>query len=112
MPVVNKNEFSSDVVKLSDFAKVFSHPARVMIIEALAEQKDLSTKDLVEKLPLSQATVSQHLKELRELNLICRRARGVQSIYCLQWNQMEHSFDLFDKLRSSVMASRPKRNCC
>jgi len=62
--------FDTELQELACFAKVISHPARLAILKYLAETKTCISGDISDQLPLSRTTVSQHLKELREIGLI------------------------------------------
>jgi DNA-binding transcriptional ArsR family regulator len=72
----------------SQMAKCLAHPARIQIISILSKHKDRTCKEIVAELPLSQSTVSKHLKDLLNENLICRKLSGTQS-YTLEWNKLE-----------------------
>ncbi len=104
--------FNHREVELSGMAKAFSHPARIMIIEILSKHKDRTCKELVNEIPLSQATISQHLNELLLAKLICRKKDGAKSLYCVEWNKLERMFGLYYRLSEKTMVNRPKRNCC
>jgi DNA-binding transcriptional ArsR family regulator len=101
---MNKAEnFDGRLQELAQFAKVISHPARLAILEFLAKTKTCISGDISEYLPLSRTTVSQHLKELRDLGLIHGEIDGVKINYCLCSTKL-NSFlslfdDFFDKLR-------------
>jgi len=112
MAVSKRGEFNSGVVEMANLAKCLSHPARLMIIQDLSKHKDRTCKELVFELPLSQSTVSQHLKELLKEELICRKMEGSHSLYCVEWNRLERVFTLFSRFDQKVFANRPKRNCC
>jgi DNA-binding transcriptional ArsR family regulator len=105
-------EFQVHDLELSYLMKSFAHPARVVILEELAKNKDMSCKELVAVLPLSQSTVSQHLSELLESGLICRKQKGNMSLYTVEWNKLERAFTLIGRLSLNLMNKRPKRNCC
>ena len=112
-PIEQKNaEFNNFEIELSEMSKCLSHPARVMIISILSKHKDRTCKEIVAELPLSQSTVSKHLKDLLDENLICRKTVGTQSIYTLEWNKLERFFSLFGRFSMKIMPNRPKRNCC
>ncbi len=70
-------------VWLARWAKALGHPARVAILRVLAERQTCICGEIVEILPLAQATVSQHLKALREAGLISGTIEGPRSCYCL-----------------------------
>ena len=112
MKDINATEFNSFEVELAAMSKCFSHPARVMIILILSKNKDRTCKELVAELPLSQSTVSKHLKDLLQEKLICRKFEGTQSLYTLEWNTLERVFSLFGRFSLKTMPNRPKRNCC
>lgn len=66
-----KNEgYTKLQLDAAKYAKALAHPARIVILELLAKRCDCICNDLVESLPLSQATVSQHLKVLKEAGLV------------------------------------------
>ena len=99
-------------IELAQLATNISHPAKLMILEILSKHKDRTCKELVYDLPLSQASVSQHLKALLKAHLICRTFKGTSSLYCIEWNQIERMFHLIEKMKDRTMKNRPKRNCC
>ena len=76
-------EFSSDLVMLADLAKALSHPGRIRILQILAERSSCICGDIVELMPFSQSTVSQHLKELKRVGLVTGQIDGPRTCYCL-----------------------------
>ncbi len=83
------NEFPDKNLKIADFAKALSHPARIAILKALAEKRECICGELVDDLPLAQSTVSQHLKALKEIGLIKGTIDGPRSRYCIDWKVFE-----------------------
>ncbi len=75
--------FDDEYVELADFAKAISHPVRIKILKTLFEKKCCICGELVDLLPLSQSTVSQHLKELKRVGLIKGTIDGPRSCYCI-----------------------------
>ena len=69
--------------RLAAACKALSHPARLAILETLARRGSCICGEIVQVLPLSQATVSQHLKILKEAGLIRGETDGPRSCYCL-----------------------------
>jgi len=63
--------------------KALAHPARLAILQYLAETKVCITGDISDELPLSRTTVNQHLKELKNTGLIQGHVDGVRVNYCL-----------------------------
>jgi DNA-binding transcriptional ArsR family regulator len=64
-------------------SKVFSHPARLAILKILAKKESCNCGELVSELPLSQSTVSQHLRELKKSGMIRVTPRKTSSVYSL-----------------------------
>lgn len=94
-------QFAVKQQEFAKFAKILSHPARIAIIQLLAQKKEIKTGDISELLPLSRPTVSQHLKELRNAGIIDGTIDGLKIHYCLneqKLTEMKAKFnDLFDK---------------
>ena len=76
-------EFSVKENRLAKYAKALGHPARVAILKLLASKKPCICGDIVDELPLSQSTVSQHLKELKDAGLIKGEIEGAKVCYCI-----------------------------
>jgi len=94
---MNKSEkFDNSLQELAKFAKAISHPARSAILQYLAETKTCISGDISDNLPLSRTTVSQHLKELRDLGLIHGTIDGLKINYCLCSESIENYLLLFD----------------
>jgi ArsR family transcriptional regulator, arsenate/arsenite/antimonite-responsive transcriptional repressor len=74
---------TTDEERLAAMMKALGHPARMQIVRYLSEHPGCITGDIVEVLPLAQATVSQHLKVLRDAGLICGTIDGPATCYCL-----------------------------
>ncbi|MBN8836320.1 MAG: winged helix-turn-helix transcriptional regulator [Sphingobacteriia bacterium] len=77
------SEYSQKELSLAKYAKALSHPARIAILNLLLKKQACICGDIVEELPLSQSTVSQHLKELKEAGLIKGEIEGVSICYCI-----------------------------
>lgn len=93
--------YSDEQLQMAEAAKALAHPARLAIIEALAEAKSCVCGDLVTEVGLAQATVSQHLKVLKAAGLIQGSIEGTSVCYCLnpgRWKELRdkwlHFFDL------------------
>jgi len=104
---MNKSEkFDGSLQDIARFAKVISHPARLAILKYLAETKSCISGDISDYLPLSRTTVSQHLKELRDIGLIHGEIDGLKINYCLCSNEIERYLKLFDVFFEPVKNSR------
>jgi DNA-binding transcriptional ArsR family regulator len=103
-------EFSAKNNRVANYAHALGHPARIAIIKLLIQKQNCICGDIVNELPLSQSTVSQHLKELKEAGLIKGSIDGVKVCYCIdtrEWqNAKKYLIELFDlKVKSN-------ENCC
>lgn len=76
-------EFSTSEVEIAEIAKALSHPARIRILKILAQENVCMCGEIVDLLPLAQATVSQHLKELKKIGLIKGEIEGPKTCYCI-----------------------------
>ncbi len=110
MGVTKSIEFSSRENKMARYAKALAHPARIAILKLLASRKECVCGDIVDELPLSQSTVSQHLKELKEAGLIQGEIEGVRTCYCInakEWKAAQAALNqLFDAYKET------KGRCC
>jgi DNA-binding transcriptional ArsR family regulator len=106
-----KEEFSAKEQSLAAFAKAFSHPARIAILNVLAKRNECICGDIVELLPLAQSTVSQHLKELKNAGLIDGNVDGPRSCYCINWKAFEKFNSEFSSLFNNLKEKNEKA-CC
>ena len=83
MGAAKTEEFTVKDNKIAVYAKALAHPARVAILQQLVKSQSCICGDIVEKLPLSQSTVSQHLKELKDAGLIKGNIDGAKVCYCI-----------------------------
>ena len=88
--------FTTELQELARFTKVLSHPARLAILQYLAETKTCISGDISDYLPLSRSTVSQHLKELKEMGLIHGQIDGLKINYCLCGTKISEYKQMFD----------------
>ncbi|MDD2612359.1 MAG: metalloregulator ArsR/SmtB family transcription factor [Bacteroidales bacterium] len=103
--MIKSDVFSADLQELAKFAKVISHPARLSILQYLAETKTCISGDISDKLPLSRTTVSQHLKELRDIGLIHGEIDGLKINYCLCGSCIAEKLELFDTFFGKIKAA-------
>ena len=97
-----KNLFGAHITELAGLAKALGHPARVRILAILAQTPGCICGDIVEQLPLSQATVSQHLKELRRVDLIAGEISGPRTCYCLNTETLTRARAMFSDLFTGI----------
>ena len=75
--------FTDQQNRIATVAKAFAHPARVAIIQYLFKLNACICGDLVEEIGLAQPTISQHLKELKNLGIIKGTIEGTSVCYCV-----------------------------
>lgn len=110
MGLVKTEKFTASQNELATFAKVIGHPARVAILEHLFETNTCICGDLVKEIGLAQATISQHLKELKNIGLIKGNIEGTSICYCInsqKWAAMKNTISLFLNKHTST-----NQNCC
>ena len=99
-------QFSVKENRLAKYAKALAHPARIAILKFLVKQQSCMCGDIVEELPLSQSTVSQHLKELKDAGLIKGEIEGAKVCYCIdekEWKEAQVWINqLFDTYKGSA----------
>lgn len=94
--------FNNDLMELSRFAKVISHPARLSILQFLSESKTCISGDISDFLPLSRSTVFQHLNELKTLGLIHGEIDGLKVNYCLCGSTIEKYKTIFESFFNNI----------
>ncbi len=102
--------FGNKEQSLAAFAKALAHPARIAILNQLCKKESCLCGEMVDLLPLSQSTVSQHLKELKTVGLVTREMDGPKSCYCINWKTMEKFYTEFSLLFSKLKSEQQK--CC
>jgi DNA-binding transcriptional ArsR family regulator len=102
MTISKVEEFTKADTWMADIAKALSHPARIKILKILTEMDICMCGDIVEQIPLAQATVSQHLKELKRVELIQREIEGPKVCYCVNNKTLQRAKKELDKLFSQV----------
>jgi DNA-binding transcriptional ArsR family regulator len=109
MGTTKTEEFTVKDNKLAKYAKALAHPARIAILQLLIKKQACICGDIVDELPLSQSTVSQHLKELKEAGLIKGDIEGVKVCYCIdekEWQNAKTYLNTFFGLYNA------KNKCC
>ncbi|MCB0664110.1 MAG: winged helix-turn-helix transcriptional regulator [Saprospiraceae bacterium] len=102
--------FSDKQNRIATIAKALGHPARVAILQQLFKLNACVCGDLVEETGLAQPTISQHLKELKNLGLIKGEIEGTSVCYCIDydnWKEMKAFIKEF-----LDMDADPANQCC
>lgn len=89
---------SEKTILLAKYAKALGHPARIEIIKILVDQKVADFHDFEDAIPLSQSTISQHVKELKKAGLILSVQNGRFTKYLLDDEVCKKAEKLFKKL--------------
>lgn len=108
MGVTKTEVFTDEHNRIAELAKAFAHPARVAILQLLAQKKACVCGDLVDELPLAQATVSQHLKELKRIGIIKGEINPPRVCYCINEVVWQEARELF----GSVLDTFIPNTCC
>jgi DNA-binding transcriptional ArsR family regulator len=108
MGITKSDLFKKRQNRIATLARAFNHPARVAILEYLLSNQKCITNDLVNELPLSQSTISQHLKELKQIGIIKGEIEGPKLNYCIDGKAWEEARDIFVNFFSKYL---PK-DCC
>ena len=101
--------FTDKQNRMAAMMKALGHPARIAIIQQLLRSQACICGDLVDELGLAQATISQHLKELKNVGLIKGTISGTSICYCIDgkvWNQYRQVLESF------FVPYTDKDSCC
>jgi DNA-binding transcriptional ArsR family regulator len=108
MGLTKTDNFNTSQNKIAILMKALGHPARIAILEVLIKKNACICNDIVEELPLSQSTVSQHLKELKEAGLIKGDIEGKSICYCIDIKVWKDAQKMMNKLFDSYKGE----SCC
>ena len=108
MGITKSEHFTDYQNELANVLKALGHPARVAIVEYLIQHKQCICGDIVNELPLSQATISQHLRELKQVGIIQGNIEGNSICYCLN----PQVFEQITQFMGIVIESVTKNKCC
>ncbi|MGY4386040.1 putative transcriptional regulator [Pedobacter sp. UYP24] len=101
--------FTTEQNQLSTLLKAIAHPARIAILQQIISANACICGDLVEELGLAQATISQHLKELKSVGIIQGTIEGVKVCYCIE----PTSWAMLESLLGNFLGSYKKpESCC
>ncbi|MDD2195612.1 MAG: metalloregulator ArsR/SmtB family transcription factor [Bacteroidales bacterium] len=95
---MTKKKYTETQVKLARYAKALSHPVRIQILEILSNQSCCYSGDIADDLPIARSTLSQHLNELKEAELIQGEFNPPKIKYCLKkenWEEVKQMMEEF-----------------
>ncbi|PWJ55025.1 DNA-binding transcriptional ArsR family regulator [Dyadobacter jejuensis] len=108
MGVTKTQVFTEQQNRIADLAKALAHPARIAIIQHLLREKSCVCGDLVEVLPLAQATVSQHLKELKQIGILTGEINPPRVCYCINETVWQEAKAIFGEIFNTEVSLK----CC
>jgi len=108
MGLTKTSHFTDSQNRMAEMAKALGHPARITILQFLAKQKICVCGSIVEEVGLAQATVSQHLKALKEARLITGTIEGTSICYCIDPKGIEE----IRQLLNGLLAECCTPSCC
>lgn len=108
MGASKSSAFTKKQNNLALLAKALAHPARIAIVELLLKKQSCVCGTIVDELPLAQATISQHLKELKAAGIIKGSISGNSICYCLEPKTIQTLSDFLNQLSSFPSPSK----CC
>jgi ArsR family transcriptional regulator len=111
MGITKSDFFTEEQNKIAQWMKALGHPARIAIIQFLLEKKSCICGDIVDELPLAQATVSQHLRELKNAEIIKGNIEGNSICYCLNINTISQIQLFINQLNKDVF-DNVENKCC
>ena len=105
-----KKDYTVNQEQIARFAKALGHPARIAILDFLAKRDSCYFGDIHEELPIAKATVSQHLKELKDAGLIQGEIETPKVKYCINRDNWELAKQLFVNMFGKDL--NKKKSCC
>ena len=106
---MNNKNYTLNQEQIARFAKAMGHPARIAILQFLAKQTTCYFGDIHEELPIAKATVSQHLKELKEAGLIQGEIETPKVKYCINRDNWQLAQQLFNDFFGQILL---QKSCC
>lgn len=100
MGITKIESYTTQTLIFAQLFKALGHPARVAILEFLAKQTSCICGEIVSELPLSQASISRHLAELKEVGLIKGTISGTSVCYCLNAEKIPFITQFLNQLNS------------
>lgn len=109
MGITKTDDYTKKQIEMANTLKALAHPARIAIIDYLQKVNSCICGDIVNELPLAQPTISQHLKELKNANIIQGTIEGKSICYCLNLKTMNKIESYINQITQKLII---KNNCC
>lgn len=110
MGVTKTEKFTEEQNTLANLAKVLGHPARIAILQQIINKNTCICGDLVNDIGLAQATISQHLKELKNAGIIQGSIEGTSVCYCIDKDNWVNIQEMFSSFFNYQITNNT--NCC
>ncbi|WP_299064971.1 metalloregulator ArsR/SmtB family transcription factor [uncultured Polaribacter sp.] len=108
MGLTKSEIFTAQQNEIAAIAKVLGHPARIAILEHIIKLNTCVCGDLVKEIGLAQPTISQHLKELKKVDIIKGTIEGTSVCYCIN----EDNWNRITTILNQFLNKTPTNNCC
>ncbi|SHJ05300.1 transcriptional regulator, ArsR family [Mesonia phycicola] len=111
MGLTKSDIFTKEQNHLAQMAKVLAHPARIAILQYIIKVNQCICGDLVSEIGLAQATISQHLRELKSAGIIKGNIEGTSVCYCIDanaWREIQQLFNGFFNTNTQCQSD----DCC
>lgn len=109
MGLTKTDKYTDEQIRTASLAKVMGHPARVAILQYVLKMKSCICGEIVDEIGLSQPTISQHLREMKNCGLIKGTIDGTKVCYCVDTKVLKETISLFSKL---LVQKEMENNCC
>lgn len=109
MGITKTDLFTDEQNQLAVIFKALGHPARIAILQHLASCQQCITGQIVDEIGLAQPTISQHLRELKNLGLVQGTIEGTAVCYCInteKWEELSHA------INALFVNHHPDKSCC
>jgi predicted transcriptional regulator len=107
MGITKTESYTMQTLHLADLFKALGHPARIAILQYISKQTACICGDIVSELPLSQASISRHLQELKAVGLIKGEITGTSVCYCINPILLPTLVDFINQIHSPI-----NQTCC
>lgn len=108
MGITKSEIFTDEQNNIAKIAKVLGHPARIAILQHILKSNSCICGELVEVIGLAQPTISQHLKELKNIKLIKGNIDGTSVCYCID----EENWSKIQEILTQFLTINPASKCC
>ena len=110
MGITKLEGFDEKLIEIAELLKAVGHPARLTIIEYLADKTECVGNDIVDTIPLAQPTISRHLSELKKVGLVQGTVSGKHMNYCINHETWSRLKEYLQKI--NVQSDCSASDCC